>query len=172
MPHFTPTSLRTLLSPMSVVGSSGGANVNKRFYLFGGEYYDTPPTPFSPYSYDTLNDWWDNPGLVSGSSINPVSYGAGVGISELGLGFYYGGWLSSDGGMLVYFGGVQDPFGNKVGIWAVWMRYLYTISSPGNGIHKRRQERRHRYGRDFVRGLRGRMINPVIICKLRLCILI
>ncbi|KUI60774.1 hypothetical protein VP1G_07971 [Cytospora mali] len=137
-----------------------GDNVNKRFYLFGGEYYDSPPTPFNLYSYDALNDWWDNLGPISGSGINPVSYGAGVGISELGLGFYYGGWLSnnsvsgwsgprmattglikfdmdqgswtnntgpdsvpraggtmnyipaSDGGMLIYFGGVQDPYGN------------------------------------------------------------
>ena len=139
-----------------------GDNVNKRFYLFGGEYYDTAPTPFNLYSYDVLNNWWDDLGPVneSGSDINQVSYGAGVSISELGLGFYYGGWLSnnsvpgwsgppmattglikfdmdqgswtnntgpdsvrraggtmnyipaSDGGMLIYFGGLRDPNGN------------------------------------------------------------
>lgn len=137
-----------------------GDDVNKRIYLFGGEYYDDPPTSFNLYSYDVLNNWWDNFGLASGTEIEPVSYGAGVGISELGLGFYYGGWLSnnsvsgwsgprlattglirfdmdqhswtnnsgpdsirraggsmnyipaSDGGMLIYFGGIQDPHGN------------------------------------------------------------
>ncbi|KAG8165730.1 hypothetical protein KVR01_004282 [Diaporthe batatas] len=133
-----------------------GDEVNKRFYLFGGEYYGTPPTPFNLYSYDILNDSWDNLGPPSQSGIRPVSYGAGTGISELGLGFYYGGWLSnnsvpdwsgppvattglikydmdegswtnssgpdsigraegtmnylpaSDGGLLIYFGGIQD----------------------------------------------------------------
>ncbi|KAI3401857.1 hypothetical protein diail_6416 [Diaporthe ilicicola] len=133
-----------------------GDDVNKQFYLFGGEYYGTPPTPFNLYSYDVLNDRWNNLGPPSQSGINPISYGAGVGISELGLGFYYGGWLSnnsvpgwsgppvattglirydmdegswtnntgpdstrraegtmnylpaSDGGLLIYFGGVQD----------------------------------------------------------------
>jgi hypothetical protein len=133
-----------------------GDDVNKVFYLFGGEYYGTPPTPFNLYSYDILNDSWNNLGPPSQSGISPVSYGAGVGISELGLGFYYGGWLSnnsvpgwsgppvattglvkydmdqgswtnntgpdstgraegtmnylpaSDGGLLIYFGGVQE----------------------------------------------------------------
>ncbi|KAG6353467.1 hypothetical protein INS49_005648 [Diaporthe citri] len=133
-----------------------GDDVNKVFYLFGGDFYGTPPTPFNLYSYDILNDSWDNLGPPSQSGINPISYGAGVGISELGLGFYYGGWLSnnsvpgwsgapmattglvkydmdqgswtnntgpdstrraegtmnylpaSDGGLLIYFGGVQE----------------------------------------------------------------
>ncbi|KAK2604285.1 hypothetical protein N8I77_007228 [Diaporthe amygdali] len=133
-----------------------GDNINKQFYLFGGEYYNTPPTPFNLYSYDVLNDSWNNLGPPSQSGINAVSYGSGVGISELGLGFYYGGWLSnnsvpswsgppmattglikydmdqgswtnntgpdstrraegtmnyipaSDGGLLIYFGGIQD----------------------------------------------------------------
>ncbi|ROV88241.1 hypothetical protein VSDG_09031 [Cytospora chrysosperma] len=165
-----------------------GDDVNKRFYLFGGEYHDTPPTPFNLYSYDTLNNWWDNLGPVSGSGINQVSYGAGVGISELGLGFYYGGWLSndsvsgwsgprmattglvrfdmdqgswtnntgpdsvpraggtmnyipaSDGGMLIYFGGVQDPSGNgstvgqpmdEIFIYDIFTGQWYTQKTSG-----------------------------------------
>lgn len=130
-------------------------DVNKKLYLFGGEYYQTPPSTLSLYSYDTLNNYWTNFDNTP-RSINGVSYGSGVSISELGEAFYYGGWLSnnsvpgwtgaktattglvhydmdenrwenitgpdgigraegamvylpvSDGGMLVYFGGVQE----------------------------------------------------------------
>jgi hypothetical protein len=131
-------------------------NVNKKFYLYGGEYYQAPPLALTLYSYDVLNNYWQT---VAGlpQSISSVSYGAGVSISEKGEAYYYGGWLSnnsvpgwtgppmattglikytmdtntwsnitgpsdnmrraegamvyipvSDGGMLVYFGGIQN----------------------------------------------------------------
>jgi hypothetical protein len=130
-------------------------DVNKKFYLFGGEYYQTPPNALTLYSYDTLYDNWNILNQPP-STIYGVSYGAGVSVPELGQGYYYGGWISnssvpnwtggrvatsglvnynmdrnqwtnftgpdkygraegvmayipaSDGGMLVYFGGVQD----------------------------------------------------------------
>jgi hypothetical protein len=131
-------------------------DVNKKFYLFGGEFYQTPPTDLQLYSYDVLNNYWQTLGGAP-QSINGVSYGAGVSIPAKGEAYYYGGWLSnnsmpgwtgdrmattglvryvmdtnswtnvtgptdrirraegamvyipaSDGGMLVYFGGVQD----------------------------------------------------------------
>lgn len=148
----------------SVPEVNGGAlwadDVNKRTYLFGGEYFNAPPTTFNLFSYDVINDYWDNFGPPSQSGILPVSFGAGTAISELGAGYYYGGWLSnnsalgwtggevattglikynyddnswtnntgpdstrraegsmnyipaSDGGMLVYFGGIKDPYTN------------------------------------------------------------
>lgn len=130
-------------------------DVNKKFYLFGGEYYQTPPSDLALYSYDVLNNYWSTFDDVP-QSIKGVSYGAGISISETGDAFYYGGWSSnasvpgwaaskqattglihydmdenrwenrtgpdsigraegvmlylpiSDGGMLIYFGGIQD----------------------------------------------------------------
>ncbi|KAI0166446.1 hypothetical protein GGR57DRAFT_26729 [Xylariaceae sp. FL1272] len=133
-------------------------DVNKKIYLFGGEYHNEPPEDYIPYAYDVLEDTWEKVGDPP-DDINSVSYGAGVSVSSIGAAFYYGGWLSnnsvpgwnaprkavdtlirysfdtqtwtnssgpdnigraegamvympaSDGGMLVYFGGLQD-FGN------------------------------------------------------------
>ncbi|KAK6078523.1 Kelch repeat-containing protein-like protein 5 [Seiridium cupressi] len=162
--HIGPGGMPQLYSNLSknatIPSVNGGIlwadGVNKKFYLFGGEYYQTPPSELALYSYDTLNNYWttfdDTP-----SSISSVSYGAGISVSEIGEAFYYGGWMSdasnpewtgtqtattglihyvmdenrwnnitgpddvgraegamvylpaSDGGLLVYFGGIQDP---------------------------------------------------------------
>lgn len=155
-----------------------GDDVNKRIYLFGGEHYNTPPSPFNLYSYDVLNDYWVNFGPASQSGISAVSFGAGVSVSEMGTGYYYGGWLSSnsvpgwtgpavattglisykmddnswtnntgpdskrraegtmnyipasDGGMLVYFGGIIDPYSNGTVVGqAMDVVFLYDIFS-------------------------------------------
>lgn len=78
-------------------GALWGDSVNKRFFLFGGE--DTKgvaSTDFHLLSYDILNDKWDDfgpPGMPNPPNIS--SYGAGVGVSETGHGYYYGGWISN-----------------------------------------------------------------------------
>lgn len=94
-----PPLYANLSKNSSIPDVSGGIlwadDVNKRFYLFGGEYYQEPPTPFNMYSYDVLYNQWDSFGPPQQTTINPVSYGAGVAISERGLGFYYGGWMSN-----------------------------------------------------------------------------
>ncbi|KAJ6439168.1 telomere-associated RecQ helicase [Purpureocillium lavendulum] len=74
-----------------------GDNVNKRFYLYGGEWtVGFAQAPYHLLSYDILYDKWDDFGQPS---INPppkiASYGAGVGVSETGVGYYYGGWISN-----------------------------------------------------------------------------
>jgi hypothetical protein len=143
-------------------GTLWADEVNKRIYLFGGEYYIDPPTPYNLFSYDILGNHWDSLGPPKSASIQSVSYGAGVSVSSRGEGYYYGGWLSntsvpnwgsnapiatgglikysmdtntwsnnsgpadgirraegimnyipaSDGGLLVYLGGIQDLWGN------------------------------------------------------------
>ncbi|KAH8673695.1 hypothetical protein BX600DRAFT_213271 [Xylariales sp. PMI_506] len=70
-------------------------DVNKKFYLFGGEYYQTPPIDLSLYTYDVINDFWEAP-LDTPQSISGVSYGAGLSVSEKGEAYYYGGWLSNN----------------------------------------------------------------------------
>ncbi|KAI1071762.1 hypothetical protein LB507_004924 [Fusarium sp. FIESC RH6] len=68
-------------------------SVNKRLYLYGGEYEDTPSDPFTLYSYDILYDEWHSEGSPP-RSVQAVSYGAGVSIPSRGEAYYYGGWLS------------------------------------------------------------------------------
>ncbi|KAM0542744.1 hypothetical protein ACHAPJ_012677 [Fusarium lateritium] len=64
-------------------------SVNKRLFLYGGEYYQKSPQSFDLYSYDILYD--------ERCRRNRWSY------------FFI---PIGDGGMLVYFGGGQDLFGN------------------------------------------------------------
>ncbi|AEO57748.1 hypothetical protein MYCTH_94025 [Thermothelomyces thermophilus ATCC 42464] len=76
-------------------GTLWADNVNKRFYLFAGEYYQEPPSPqFTLWSYDTIYDTWQSFGSPPEDDIAAVPYGAGVSMSETGEGYYYGGWKS------------------------------------------------------------------------------
>jgi len=164
MPQLYANLTKNATIPSAHGGTLWADNVNKRFYLFGGEYYQQPPSrQFTLWSFDTIYKNWESFGSPAEDDIGDVSYGAGVSISETGEGYYYGGWKSNntvpgltgppvaqsglvkysmdsntwstdqgpdsigraegvmvfipigDGGMLVYFGGVQDPHGN--GSW-------------------------------------------------------
>lgn len=70
-------------------------DVNKRIYLFGGEFYGETPWSFDLYAYDVLNDYWDNYGSPRSTDIMGLSYGAGLSISSRGEGYYYGGWMNA-----------------------------------------------------------------------------
>jgi hypothetical protein len=80
--------------PDLVGGTLWADNINKRFYLFGGEYYQTPPSDFTLLSYDVIYNQWESFGAPS-TPINSVAWGAGVSISERGEGYYFGGWQSN-----------------------------------------------------------------------------
>ncbi len=91
------------LSKNSTVPSVHGGvlwpdTINKYLYLYGGEYEDSAPDSFVLWAYDIVNDRWEevlrNPRDNVG--VQRVSYGAGVAVQELGIAYYYGGWLSSD----------------------------------------------------------------------------
>ena len=69
-------------------------DVNKRFYLYGGEFQGISPSPYNLFSYDVLYDQWESFGPPS-AAIDSVSWGAGVGVSDLGQGYMLGGWLST-----------------------------------------------------------------------------
>lgn len=159
-----PYQYANLTKNSTVPSVSGGFlwadEVNKCFYLFGGEYQSNP-SDFSFWAYDVILNQWNETKYTSNvNSLQRVSFGAGTQIEELGVGFYYGGWLNnntspgwnrapmatsnlirydfsdgtlnnntgpdnvgraegqmvylpaSDGGLLVYFGGVEDPHRN------------------------------------------------------------
>ncbi|KAK5664257.1 hypothetical protein OQA88_475 [Cercophora sp. LCS_1] len=164
-PAGMPQLYANLTKNSSVPSVHGGTlwadDVNKRLYLFGGEYYlQPPPRSFNLWSYDVMNNEWVSFGPPGQAAIDSVSYGAGASVSELGQGFFFGGWISNntdpdwsgvpvattgmvkydmdsnswsnitgpdsirraegvmvflpigDGGMLVYFGGIQDLYAN------------------------------------------------------------
>ncbi len=69
--------------------------MNKRFYLYGGDYSGISPNALDLLSYDVLYNQWEYFGAPS-TSIQSVSYGGGVGISDLGQGYVLGGWLSNN----------------------------------------------------------------------------
>ncbi|KAI1490646.1 hypothetical protein F5X96DRAFT_678949 [Biscogniauxia mediterranea] len=168
----------------SIPSVNGGAlwadDVNKKFYLFGGEYYQEQPNDFTLYAYDVLENYWETVGSAP-DDLYAVSYGASVSISATGEAYYYGGWISnnsqpgwtgsrtatnglvkytmdsmvwsnntgpdnigraegamvyipaSDGGMLVYFGGVQDQGnGSVVGQPMEQMGKHISPQSPSN----------------------------------------
>jgi hypothetical protein len=70
-------------------------DLNKRIYLFGGEFYEEPPTHFNLFAYDVLENQWDSFGPPRNPSISGISYGAGVSVLSRGEGCYYGGWMSN-----------------------------------------------------------------------------
>lgn len=155
-----PYQYANLTKNSTVPSVSGGVlwadEVNKCFYLFGGEFQSNP-SDFSFWAYDTILNQWNETDYESNvNSLQRVSFGAGTQVDELGLGFYYGGWMNknttpqwegppvatsnfitydftdgtlnndtgpddvgraegqlvylpaSDGGLLAYFGGVED----------------------------------------------------------------
>lgn len=164
-----PVSYANLTKNATVPSVSGGFlwsdEVNKCFYLFGGEFQNNP-SDFSFWAYDTiLNQWNESEYTSNANSLQRVAYGAGTQAEELGYGFYYGGWMNnltspnwkgppvatsnliwfdfskgtlnnntgpqdgvgraegqllylpaSDGGLLVYFGGVEDPYHNGTSV--------------------------------------------------------
>jgi hypothetical protein len=95
-----PVLWANLSKNATIPSVSGGQiwadGVNKRFFLYGGETIGDPaPTsPQNVYSYDVLQNQWDNLGTPTGD-ISGVSWGAGVSVSSIGQAFVYGGWLSN-----------------------------------------------------------------------------
>ena len=68
--------------------------VNKVFWLFGGEF-SSAPSPFQLWGYDVILNQWNMSTPSSNSGILRTSYGAGVTSSEAAKGFYLGGYLNS-----------------------------------------------------------------------------
>ncbi|CZT12447.1 uncharacterized protein RAG0_16264 [Rhynchosporium agropyri] len=94
-----PKLYSNLTKNASMPSVSGAAlwqdDVNKKFYLFGGDYYNISPNTPNLLTYDTLLDDWQQVGPPN-KPIQSVSYGGWVAISKLGQGFILGGWLSSN----------------------------------------------------------------------------
>jgi len=96
MPQLYSNLSKNATIPSVHGGALWADDVNKRIYLFGGEFYQEPPTTFNLYGYDVIGNQWDSFGTPRTIPISAVSYGAGVAISNRGEGYYYGGWMSNN----------------------------------------------------------------------------
>jgi hypothetical protein len=195
-----PKQYANLTKNSSVPNVIGGVlwadEVNKCFYLYGGEFQAAPPE-FSFWAYDTILDQWNETTYEGNDdSIQRVSFGAGTQIQELGRGYYFGGYQNnhtspnwagstvstsnliiydfnegslrnntgpdsvgraegtlhylpaSDGGLLVYFGGIEDPSKNgsviaadmkTIHIFDISSSKWYTQTAAGTVPPSRRQ---------------------------------
>jgi hypothetical protein len=93
-----PQLYANLSKNASIPDVSGGVlwadEVNKRFYLYGGDYNGIQPNTPTLLSYDIIYNQWEDFGPPD-MAISSVAWGGGVGISELGQGYMLGGWLSN-----------------------------------------------------------------------------
>lgn len=93
-----PKQYDNLTKDNTVPNVAGGVlwadEVNKVFWLYGGEF-STAPTPFQLWGYDTILNQWNNSNAASTAAtpMQRVSYGAGT--TMAGKGYYYGGYLNS-----------------------------------------------------------------------------
>ena len=96
-----PFQYANLSKPAEVPSTSGGIlwpdEANKCFYHFGGAFTNGTPIEPGMYTYDVLLNQWNKTEskAAGGSSTQRVAYGAGTHIEDLGLGFYFGGYVSS-----------------------------------------------------------------------------
>jgi hypothetical protein len=92
-----PKQYANLTKNSSIPDVAGGVlwqdEVNKVFWLYGGEFSEAPSS-FELWGYDVIMNQW-NKTSASNSQIQRVSYGAGVASSKAGTGFYYGGYLNN-----------------------------------------------------------------------------
>ncbi|KAG7118051.1 Kelch repeat-containing protein like [Verticillium longisporum] len=96
MPQLHANLSKNATIPSVHGGALWGDDVNKRIYLFGGEYLqDAPSAHFELFAYDILHDQWDALGPPLSRDIRSASYGAGVAVSSRGEGYHFGGWLSN-----------------------------------------------------------------------------
>ncbi|ERF71595.1 hypothetical protein EPUS_00584 [Endocarpon pusillum Z07020] len=95
-----PKQHANLTKNSSVPAVAGGTlwedEVNKVFWLYGGEF-QSAPSPFELWGYDVILNQWNlsDAGTAATSPIQRVSYGAGVSVNDIGRGYYYGGYLNN-----------------------------------------------------------------------------
>ncbi|SMR41225.1 unnamed protein product [Zymoseptoria tritici ST99CH_1E4] len=94
-----------LSKPSEVPVVSGGAlwsdDVNKIFYLFGGQNDQQAQSPRQNtiWSYDILNNAWrEMPTDSRSTDITIPAFGASTTDPNQGIGYYYGGWTDNSGG--------------------------------------------------------------------------
>ena len=92
-----PTQYANLSKNSTIPNVAGGVlwadDVNKNFYLYGGEF-SSVPQPFQLWLYDTILNQWNQTAQPS-TQVNRLSYGGSVAVSQMAAGFWYGGYLNN-----------------------------------------------------------------------------
>ncbi|KAK6509788.1 hypothetical protein TWF481_004517 [Arthrobotrys musiformis] len=75
--------------------------VNKKLYLYGGQFTTSPPSPFALWSYDAIYDTWASINQSRDASGTPVGvarlYNGAAAVSEAaGMAYYFGGWIDRE----------------------------------------------------------------------------
>lgn len=97
--YFFPQMYDNLTKPANVPSVAGGTlwadEVNKLFYLYGGEYNSTslPPQQYTLWLFDTIYNTWNASSTDAPST--PNSFGGSAVDQNKGTAFYYGGWKSN-----------------------------------------------------------------------------
>ncbi|KAI9730989.1 MAG: hypothetical protein M1834_005450 [Cirrosporium novae-zelandiae] len=98
MNDIMPQLYDNLTKNTSIPSVEGGIlwadTVNKLFYLYGGDFYQSAPEEFTFWSYDVIYDQW-NLSTSDTTGLERASWGAGVAVDDIAKGYYYGGWLSN-----------------------------------------------------------------------------
>ncbi|KAE8448886.1 hypothetical protein EG329_008682 [Mollisiaceae sp. DMI_Dod_QoI] len=98
MPQLHATNYKNATIPDVTGGILWEDNINKRFYLYGGEYLNDglSPSAVNLWSFDAIYNYWVSFGAPSVTAqISGVSYAGHVAVSEVGQGFALGGWMSN-----------------------------------------------------------------------------
>lgn len=98
MPPLNATTYKNATVPDVTGGILWEDNINKRFYLFGGEYLNDGVGPFAVnlWSFDALYNFWTSFGAPAVTAqISGVSYAGHAVAPEAGLGYVLGGWMNN-----------------------------------------------------------------------------
>lgn len=98
MPQLHATNYKNSTIPDVTGGILWEDTINKRFYLYGGEYLNDglSPSAVNLWSFDAIYDYWVSfgaPAVTAG--ISAVSYAGHVSVSAIGQAYAFGGWMSN-----------------------------------------------------------------------------
>uniref|UniRef100_A0A8H7NB87 Cell wall anchored protein n=1 Tax=Bionectria ochroleuca TaxID=29856 RepID=A0A8H7NB87_BIOOC len=99
-PSGMPPPYANLSKNSTIPNVNGGIfwpdTVNKRIYLYGGQFYNEKPwSTNNLYSYDVIYNNWQLTSSPRTNGIARLAYGAGVSVPERGKAYYYGGWMNN-----------------------------------------------------------------------------
>jgi len=94
MPPLMTNVSKTADVPSLLGGTLWADEANARLFQYGGQWPgdETPEDVFSLWSYDVYADKWGK--KAAAADINRLSFGAGLSVESLGMGYYLGGYLN------------------------------------------------------------------------------